>query len=296
MDTLEFNQSALSGSRMSSKAGFLGALRRSHAATIGLALALVLVAVALLAPVIAPHDPLSNNLRATSQGPSREYLLGTDNFGRDILSRLLYGARFSLFLGLGSVLIGATTGIAVGLFLGYVGGWIDKVAMRIVDILLAFRLLLLAIIIIAILGPSVFNVMVAIGVSLFAAFVRLTRGEVLSVREREYIEATRVVGSRPLRIMSLHIFPNILGPLIVFATLRLGVAILSESSLSFLGLGPSPPTPTWGLMIKEGLSQIRTAWWISTIPGIAITIVVLVFNILGDGLRDALDPRLRRSG
>lgn len=263
---------------------------------VGLILVLILIGMALFAPVLAPHDPLETNLVAKSQPPSTEHLLGTDHLGRDILSRLLYGARLSLALGIGSVVIGAVSGISVGLLVGFKGGWLDDLVMRIVDILLAFRLLLLAITVMAILGPSLINVMFAIGLSLFATFTRLTRGEVLSAKTRDYVEAAHSIGSSSLRIMVQHILPNITGPLIVFATLRLGAAILSESALSFLGLGSAPPTPTWGLMIKEGLNQIRSAWWTSTIPGAAITLVVLAFNLLGDGLRDILDPRMRRGG
>lgn len=270
--------------------------RKSPAATVGAVLIVLLVAVAALAPVIAPHDPLTTNLRARSQAPSSEHWLGTDHLGRDILSRIIYGARISIFLGTGSVLIGAVSGVSIGLIVGYVGGWLDNIVMRVIDVLLAFRLLLLAIAIVAILGPSLTNIMVAIGVSLLTSFARLARGEVLSARERDYVLATRALGGRPFRIMFRHILPNILSPLIVFATLRLGLAILSESALSFLGLGPSPPTPSWGLMVSEGLNELRSAWWISTIPGVAITVVVLAFNLFGDGLRDALDPRLRRSG
>jgi peptide/nickel transport system permease protein len=271
------------------------AARKSPAASIGLIMIFIVVLGAIFAPVLTPYDPVQTDLRARSQPPSWDHLLGTDHMGRDILTRILHGSRISLFLGLGSVAIGAGFGVTLGLISGYVGGWFDNVFMRLMDILLAFRLLILAIAIVAILGPSVTNVMVAIGISLLASFARLARGEVLSARERDYVLATHAAGGTALRIMFRHILPNIMAPLIVFATLRLGLAILSESALSFLGLGPSPPTPAWGLMISEGLSQIRSAWWTSTIPGAAITLVVLAFNLFGDGLRDSLDPRLRRS-
>lgn len=272
----------------------LGPVGRSATAMAGLVLIIVLVASALLAPVVAPYDPFDQNLRAKLQPPSTQHLLGTDHLGRDVFSRLLYGARLSILLGVGAVAIGAASGISVGLLVGFKGGWLDDIVMRFVDVLLAFRLLLLAIVVLAILGPSFFNVMLAIGASLFAAFTRLTRGEVLSAKTREYVEAARAAGSGSGRIMVRHILPNITAPLIVFATLTLGSSILSESALSFLGLGSAPPTPSWGLMIKEGLNQLRSAWWTSTIPGLAITAVVLAFNLLGDGLRDALDPRMRR--
>jgi peptide/nickel transport system permease protein len=273
----------------------LRALTQSRSATVGLVIVAMVILVAVFASFIAPHDPIRNNLREINQAPTLSHPLGTDAFGRDILSRLLYGARLSLFLGIGSVLIGATVGITTGLVTGYVGGWVDAIVMRFVDILLTFRLLLLSILIMAILGPSLTNVMIAIGVSLFATFTRLARGEVLSIKSRDYIEAAKAVGTGTSRLLFRHILPNIMGTMIIFATLRLGAAILAEASLSFLGLGSSPPTPTWGLMIQEGLSQIRSAWWISTILGIVITLVVLGFNLLGDGLRDVLDPRLNRS-
>jgi peptide/nickel transport system permease protein len=273
----------------------LRALARSKSALVGMVIIGIMILLAIAAPVIAPYDPVKTNLRAINQTPSTSHLLGTDAFGRDILSRLLHGARLSLFLGIGSVTIGAVVGVSLGLITGFLGGWVDNIVMRIVDILMAFRLLLLSILIMAILGPSLTNVMFAIGISLFATFTRLTRGEVLSIKGRDYVEAARSVGVDTPRMLVRHILPNIMGTIIIFATLRLGAAILAEASLSFLGLGSSPPTPTWGLMIQEGLKQIRTAWWISTIPGVAITIVVLGFNLLGDGLRDVLDPRLNRS-
>jgi peptide/nickel transport system permease protein len=268
-------------------------MRRSPSAMVGLVLVAILVVMAAGAPIIAPHDPLQVNFGNQNMTPSWDHWLGTDHFGRDIFSRLLYGAQISVFLGLGSVMIGAVTGVSMGLISGYIGGWFDTILMRFVDIMLAFRLILFAIIVMAILGPSVTNVMVAIGISLFASFVRLTRGEVLVAKERDYVQAAVALGASWGRITIRHVLPNILGPLIIFATLRLGVAILAESALSFLGLGPSPPTPAWGLMVREGLDRIRDYWWLSTIPGIAITLVVLSFNLLGDGVRDLLDPRLR---
>lgn len=279
----------------SSAAKGLRALAGSKSALVGLIIITVVVLLAILAPIIAPYDPVKTNLREINQTPSTSHLLGTDAFGRDILSRLLHGARLSLFLGIGSVLIGALVGVTLGLVTGFLGGWVDAIVMRVVDILMAFRLLLLSILIMAILGPSLTNVMIAIGVSLFATFTRLTRGEVLSIKGRDYVEAARAVGVDTPRMLVRHVLPNIMGTIIIFATLRLGAAILAEASLSFLGLGSSPPTPTWGLMIQEGLDQIRSNWWISTIPGVAITIVVLGFNLLGDGLRDVLDPRLNRT-
>jgi peptide/nickel transport system permease protein len=275
---------------------FFATLGRSRAAMIGLAIVAVVVLLAIAAPHLAPFDPLKTNLRARLQPPNAAHWLGTDLLGRDILSRLLYGARLSLLLGLGAVTIGAVSGSLVGLIVGYLGGWWENVVMRLTDIILAFRLLLFAITIIAILGPSLTNTMLAIGASLFADFARLARSETLAAKNREYVEAARALGVSRWRIMFRYILPNILAPLIVLATVMLGVAILSEASLSFLGLGPSPPTPSWGLMIFENLPHIRESWWASTIPGSAIMLVVLGFNLLGDGLRDALDPRVRGHG
>lgn len=269
------------------------ALRRSRAAMLGLTVVVVVVAIAVGAEALAPYDPLRTNLRARFEPPSATHWLGTDLLGRDILSRLLHGARLSLLLGLGAVAIGAVSGTVVGLMVGYFGGWLENVIMRLTDIIMAFRLLLFAITIIAILGPSLTNTMIAIGMSLFADFARLARAETLSAKSREYVEAARALGVSPFRIMFRYILPNILAPLVVLATVMLGIAILSEASLSFLGLGPSPPTPSWGLMIFENLPHIREAWWACTIPGLAIMLLVLGFNLMGDGLRDALDPRLR---
>lgn len=268
-------------------------LRKSPTAMVGLILVAVLILLAVLGPMLAPYDPVATNLRARLKPPDADHWLGTDHLGRDIFSRLLYGARLSLGLAVGAVSIGAISGIATGLIIGYVGGWVDSIAMRVIDVLMAFRLILLAIAVIAVLGPSPTNAMIAIGVSFFAAFVRLTRGEVLAAKTQDYVQAVRALGGGSFRILFLHILPNIRGPLIVMATLNLGTAILSEAALSFLGLGPSPPTPSWGLMVKEGLNHLRTAWWVSTIPGGAIMLLVLSFNLLGDGLRDVLDPRTR---
>lgn len=271
----------------------IAVILRSRLFVLGIALVLALILVAAFAPQLAPYDPLLVNLAQRDNAPDRHHLLGTDTFGRDILSRVLWGSRFSLVLGLGSVTIGGTVGVLFGLIAGYGGGWFDALLMRVADIFIAFRLLLLAIMVMAILGPGFANTVVAIGVSLFAEFGRLTRGEVLGTREREYVEAAKATGARDLRIAVLHILPNIIGPLIVIATLRLGEAILAEAALSFLGLGAGPPTPSWGLMVFEGLSVLRPAPWVSIMPSLAIMITVLGFNLLGDGLRDAIDPRIR---
>jgi peptide/nickel transport system permease protein len=266
---------------------------RSRLSLLGVILVLGLVSVAAFAPFLAAYDPLLIDLPKRDQAPNWDHPLGTDTFGRDVLSRILWGSRLSLLLGLGSVTIGGTVGVLLGLVSGYTSGWFDAGLMRVVDVFIAFRLLLLAIMVMAVLGPGLANTVIAIGISLFAEFARLTRGEVLGTKEREFVEAARATGAGALRITTLHILPNIVGPLIVIGTLRLGEAILAEAALSFLGLGAGPPTPSWGLMVYEGLTVLRPAPWISVTPGVAIMLTVLGFNLLGDGLRDALDPRLK---
>jgi peptide/nickel transport system permease protein len=271
----------------------LTVLLRSQLALVGMVIVLSLVLVAALAPYLSSFEPLQIDLPARDQAPSWSHPLGTDTFGRDILTRVLWGSRLSLALGLGSVAIGGTVGVLLGLVSGYTSGWFDAALMRVADVFIAFRLLLLAIMVMAILGPGLTNTVVAIGISLFAEFARLTRGEVLGTKQREFVEAARATGAGELRITLLHILPNIIGPLIVIGTLRLGEAILAEAALSFLGLGAGPPTPSWGLMVYEGLTVLRPAPWVSVMPSVAIMLTVLGFNLLGDGLRDALDPKLR---
>jgi peptide/nickel transport system permease protein len=271
----------------------LTVLLRSQLALLGMVIVSSLMLVAAFAPYLSSFDPLQIDLPARDQAPSWSHPLGTDTFGRDILTRVLWGSRLSLALGLGSVVIGGTVGVLLGLVSGYTSGWFDAVLMRVADVFIAFRLLLLAIMVMAILGPGLTNTVVAIGISLFAEFARLTRGEVLGTKEREFVEAARATGAGELRITLLHILPNIIGPLIVIGTLRLGEAILAEAALSFLGLGAGPPTPSWGLMVYEGLTVLRPAPWVSVMPSVAIMLTVLGFNLLGDGLRDALDPKLR---
>ena len=266
---------------------------RSRLSLAGVVLVLGLVSVAVFAPILAAYDPILIDLPKRDHAPDWSHPLGTDTFGRDILSRILWGTRLSLLLGLGSVAIGSAGGVLLGLISGYTSGWFDAALMRVVDVFIAFRLLLLAIMVMAILGPGLANAVIAIGISLFAEFARLTRGEVLGTKEREFVEAARATGAGALRITMLHILPNIVGPLVVIGTLRLGEAILAEAALSFLGLGAGPPAPSWGLMVYEGLTVLRPAPWVSVTPGIAIMLTVLGFNLLGDGLRDALDPRLR---
>ncbi|MDR7481062.1 MAG: ABC transporter permease [Armatimonadota bacterium] len=268
-------------------------LRRNRGAVAGLYLVLALVAVAVFADRLAPYDPVKINPEAALRPPGRPFLLGTDTLGRDVLSRLVHGARISLRVGLVSVSIAAALGTTLGLLAGYYGRWLDLGIMRFIDLLLAFPSVLLALAIIAILGPSIFNLMIAVGISATPAYARLVRGSVLSARENTYVEAARAVGCSDRLIIWRHILPNVLAPLIVLSTLGMAGAILTGAALSFLGLGVQPPTPEWGVMLSDGRNYLRRAWWITTFPGMAIMITVLAINMLGDGLRDALDPRLR---
>lgn len=268
-------------------------LGRSRTALVGVVIVVMLVAGAASAPWLAPSSPTVGTLRDRTQPPSREHLLGTDQLGRDILSRILWGARLSLFLGIGATGLALIVGSAAGLVAGYEGGLLESLSMRAVDILLAFPLYLVALIVIAILGPSFTNTVFAVAIATTPTFARLARGETLALRDREYVDAARALGVPRTRILYRHILPNIISPLMVVASLAVGNAILVEASLSFLGLGPSPPTPSWGLMINDGLQVLRSAFWVPLFPGLAITITVLGFNLLGDGIRDALDPRQR---
>jgi peptide/nickel transport system permease protein len=258
---------------------------------VGLFLILFMIAMALLAPLIAPADPIDMTLDDQFQAPSRAHLLGTDDFGRDILSRIIYGSRLSLKVGLISVSISLVFGALVGLVSGYFGGWIDIVIQRFIEIMLAFPELILALAIMAILGPSLRNAMIAIGIASIPVYTRVTRGEVLSLREKEYVEAARASGASHARLIFRHILPNTMSPLMVIATLGIAGAILTASGLSFIGLGAQPPSPEWGAMLASGREYLRHQWWIATFPGIFIALTVLGFKLFGDGLRDALDPR-----
>ena len=270
-------------------------------AVVGLVVFVAIVLIALAAPLIAPHSPVLQNRNALlippfwQEGGSTAYLLGTDAVGRDILSRLIFGAQYSLFIGVVVVVIAVTVGIAVGLIAGYVGGWVDTVIMRVMDIILAFPSLLLALVLVAVLGPGLVNAMIAISLVLQPHFVRLTRASVMAEKNREYVTAARVVGASPLRLTVVTILPNCLGPLIVQATLSFSNAILDAAALGFLGMGAQPPTPEWGTMLAEAREFILRAWWVVTFPGLAILVTVLAINLVGDGLRDALDPKMKRS-
>jgi peptide/nickel transport system permease protein len=272
----------------------LSRLVRHRSAMVGLGIVVILVLLAIFAPLIAPFDPIQINPTQARYSPGLPYLFGTDQYGRDVFSRVLVGTRISLLVGLVAVGIAAVIGVAVGLIAGYYGGWIDTICMRVIDVMLAFPNILLALVIVSILGPNLTNLMIAVGISAIPTYARLARGSVLVAREELYVDAARVVGVPQRQIIVRHILPNVISPLIVTATLGTGTAILAAAALSFLGLGSQPPTPEWGRMLSEGRQYLRDQWWIATFPGLAIMITVLAMNLLGDGLRDALDPRLKR--
>jgi ABC-type dipeptide/oligopeptide/nickel transport system permease subunit len=269
-------------------------LTRNRAAMAGLVIIAFFALIAIFAPVVAPKDPLEQTISARLTAPFTDgYILGTDDLGRDLLSRIIYGGRISLIIGVVSVGISLVIGVVLGMAAGYFGGWVDRVIMRVIDIMLAFPYILLTIVIVAILGPSLMNAMVAIGISQMPRYARVIRASVMAEREQDYVLAERSLGTGNMELMFRTILPNSLSPTIVQATLGVGEAILSSAGLSFLGLGAQPPTPEWGLMIASSKQFITSAWWIVTLPGIAILLAVLGFNLLGDGLRDILDPRLR---
>lgn len=266
---------------------------QNRTSLIGLIIILLMLVGAVLAPVLAPYSPTEIHIADKVSPPSTKYWLGTDAFGRDILSRLLHGARISLFLSIVGVLIATLIGTAIGAIAGFGRRWLDDVLMRFMDILLAFPYIVLAIALISILGPSVRNIVLVVAFTRIPQFARVARGTVVALRDAEYVVAARVVGESDSHILFRHVLPNIITPIVVLASLSMSTAILTESSLSFLGLGVQPPTATWGTMIGDGRSYIGDGFWISTVPGIAISLTILGFNLLGDGLRDALDPRLR---
>jgi len=266
--------------------------RRHHQAVLGLALLSAVTVVAVLTPILAPFDPDAMNLSTGRLlAPSATNWMGTDELGRDLLSRVLYGARISLIIGFLAVSIAITLGTAIGAVAGYAGGWVDAILMRIVDLFLSFPRLVLLITVVAVFQPSIPLIVVVLGLTGWMGVSRLVRGQVLSVREREYVQAAHALGYGPGRVLGRHILPNVLTPVIVAATLGIGNAILAEAALSFLGLGVQPPTASWGNIIQSGGDRILDAWWISTFPGLAIVLTVMSFNLVGDGLRDALDPR-----
>lgn len=269
------------------------ALIKNKMSLVGGSIVLIYIILAVLAPLISPYDPYEIDLVNKLQPPSSDHIMGTDDKGRDIFSRILYGSQLSLAVGFVSVFIGALFGIVLGIISGYYGGWVDTIIMRFIDVLLAFPGLLLALAIVSALGPSLINVMIAVGVFSIPTFARIVRGSTLSVKKMEYIDAIRVLGASDLKIIFVHILPNIMSPIIVQGTLRLATSILSVAGLSFLGMGAQPPTPEWGAMLSDGRDFLFTAPHIALFPGIAIALIVLGFNLFGDGLRDALDPRMK---
>jgi len=272
----------------------------NRGAVMGMWFVVGLTIVAILADVIAPHSPIEQyrdhflQPPVWQEGGSWQFILGTDAVGRDMLSRLIHGARFSLFIGFIVVAIALSGGIIVGLIAGYFRGVVDTIIMRIMDIILAFPSLLLALVLVALLGPSLINAMIAIAIVLQPHYVRLTRAAVLTERTKDYVTSARIVGASPLRLMFVTILPNCMAPIIVQAALSFSTAILDAAALGFLGMGAQPPTPEWGTMLAEAREFILRAWWVVTFPGIAILVTVLAINLMGDGLRDALDPKLKR--
>jgi len=268
-------------------------LRRRKGALVGLAIVLLFIALALLAPWIAPYDPIATSWGLVRKPPSWAHWFGTDEVGRDVLSRIIWGARASMGAGLVSVGIAAGCGVPLGLLAGYAGGWIDAALSRLVDAMLAVPFLILAIALAAFLGPSLGNAMIAIGITATPVFVRLTRGQTLAAKVEDYVEAARAVGNPHWRIALRHVLPNIVPPLLIQVSLAIAGAIIAEAALSFLGLGQQPPAPSWGSMLNTAQRFIEQAPWMAIWPGLAIFAAVLSFNLLGDGLRDALDPRHR---
>jgi len=274
----------------------VGRALQTRGAGFGLVVIGLVLFSALAANVIAPYNPSQIQPVGILSPPTPQYPLGTDAIGRDVLSRIMYGARVSLAAGAVSVGVALSLGVLIGLLAGYHGGWIDDLLMRMIDALYSFPALLLALAITAILGPGLTNVMLAIGIVFTPAFARLVRGQALSVRERDFVMAARVTGAQPWRIMSVHIWPNVTAPIVVQASLQVAAAIVIEAGLSYLGLGVQPPTPSWGAMLKEGYQYMEQAPWLAFAPGAAMFVTVLAFNLFGDGLRHALDPRLRGGG
>lgn len=268
-------------------------LRKNKLAMLGLGIVIVLILIAIFASFIAPYNPIERLKEESSLSPSRIHLFGTDLLGRDIFSRVIYGSRISIVVGVVAVGISVVIGLFLGALSGYFGNIPDAFIMRIADIFFAFPYILGAIVIMTVLGPGIVNIFIAIGILGWASFARILRGSILSIKNKEYIEAAKALGASNYRIITKHIFPNAFAPIIVYATMNIGTAIIVEAALSFLGLGVQPPTPAWGKMLSESLNYIDIAPWMMLFPGLAIVITVLGFVLLGDGLRDAFDPRLR---
>jgi len=286
-------------SSLKARAGYaLRALQRSPVGIMGFIIMSVVLFFAIFGPSVSPHDPRQHNLQARFKSPGftsdkGTYILGTDQLGRDIVSRMIAGSRVSVIVGSVSVVIAGTIGVAYGLIAGFAGGWMDAVLMRIADALLAIPFIVLVVAVSGVVGPGLITLILILGFTGWVTYARVTRGEVLVVRELEYVTAARLIGQTSFKIIFKHILPNVMTSAIVLAALQMGVTILAESSLSFLGLGVQPPTVTWGLMLADGRQYLGSAWWMATFPGIAITMMVLGVVFLGDWLRDMLDPRLR---
>jgi peptide/nickel transport system permease protein len=269
------------------------ALRKNRLSWVGLGLLLLIIIAAVFAPWLAPHDPLQQNIAYRLEPPSAEFWLGTDSYGRDVLSRLIYGTRVSLLVGFVAILIAMAIGSSLGVLAGYIGGLFDRLVMGLVDVLLSFPTLVLGLMIAAMLGASLQNLIIAIAITEIAPFVRVARAPTIALKQRDFIEAGRALGYSPLRLMGVHVVPNMISDVVVLGSLWMASAIRTEASLSFIGLGVPPPTATWGSMIREGFENILDAWWLTVFPSLAILLTVLALNLLGDALRDAIDPKLR---
>jgi peptide/nickel transport system permease protein len=278
---------------LSRPGGLWLAFSKNRLSWVGLVLLVAIVLVAILAPLIAPHDPLEQNIVSRLEPPSAEFWLGTDSYGRDVLSRLIYGSRISLVVGFLAILIAMSIGATVGILAGYIGGPFDQLVMGLLDVMLSFPTLLLGLMIAAMLGASLENLIIAIAITEIAPFARIARAPTISLKQRDFVEAGRALGFGPIRIMRVHILPNMISDVVVMGSLWMASAIRTEASLSFIGLGVPPPTATWGSMIREGFENILDAWWLAVFPSLAILLTVLALNLLGDALRDAIDPKLR---
>lgn len=292
-DTTSVDLSYDSNFRVNEKKRFFRVFMGRGLVVFGLVILVLFLITSAAGPLFAPYDPTTQNLRAILAPPSGEHWLGTDEIGRDTLSRLIYGARMSLMVGVVALSIAAFVGIVAGLLAGYYGKWINVVIMRVIDALMSFPMILLALLLAGLLGGGLLNVMIALGVAMIPAYARLMCGQVLAIKENDYVLAERAMGSGNFRVMFRHIVPNALPPLIVMVTMQIGAAILAEAGLSYLGIGITPPTPSWGSMVNDGFDYLITNPLLSFVPGLAIMLVVFAFNMVGDGLRDALDPRLR---
>lgn len=267
--------------------------RKNKTALVGSVIAIIVIILAILAPWLSPHDPLKQNVYHRLTPPERAHLLGTDSFGRDILSRIIWGARVSLMVGILSVVIGMVIGTAMGVVAGYSGGMVEGIIMRSVDVLMSFPNLIMGLLVMAILGSGLTKLIIAIGIVMAPRFARLAYGPTLAIKEKDFVDAARALGVSGTRIMAQHLLPNIFGEVLVMATLWVGTAIRIEANLSFIGLGVAPPTPTWGNMIRNGVEWLTNAPWLSLFPGLAILITILSFNMMGDGIRDITDPKLQ---